>query len=260
MLESTFQHIQGVGAVTERMLWKQGCLIWEDFLTGKYECSLKSRKVLKAGILESKSRLEVFDHTYFREALFGSLVWRAYGKFRNHACFLDIETTGLSPKEHIVTTVCVHSPNGTRDYVEGKNLAELKDDLDKFKYIITFNGARFDLPFLSKRQGIKFHQIHLDLMYPLYKLGFNGGLKSIEKQLGMDRDTSGVTGFDAVRLWKAYKKNKTVEVAGQKVAGKKALKLLIEYNRDDTVNLEQLTDFAVEKLTEIEKTQMTWGK
>jgi len=248
MLLSTFQHIPGVGEKTERGLWKAGCISWDHLLEGDYGLAHARYLRLKAGILESRSRLEILDHAYFRERLDNGIVWRSYNNFRDHACFLDIETTGLSPYEGYVTTVCVHSPKETKTYVAGDNMDELSSDLAQYKYVVTFNGARFDLPFLSANLGLSFDQIHLDLLYPLRTLGYRGGLKKIEGELGISRDTLGVTGFDAVRLWHAYKNERTVEVAGQKVRGLDALDLLVRYNREDATNLERLADYAVIEL------------
>ncbi len=242
MLESTFQHIPGVGPVTEKRLWREGFHSWGEYVDNG------GSKPYKAVVLESLGRLEAGDHCYFRDRLGSHLTWRAFNPFRGDACFLDIETTGLSPVYDTVTTVCLHSSKGTRSYVAGENMKNLRNDLHEFKYIVSFNGGRFDLPFLSKSLNMGFHQIHLDLMYPLRHLGYSGGLKSIEKQLGVSRGSDGVSGYDAVRLWKAYTCNRTVEVAGEKYRGKQALKKLVAYNRDDTVNLEKIADFVVAEL------------
>jgi uncharacterized protein len=45
-------------------------------------------------------------------------------------------------------------------------------------------------------------------MYPLRRIGYNGGLINIEKLLWIARseDTEGLTGFDAFRLCKQYEK------------------------------------------------------
>lgn len=248
MIRSTFQHIPGVGEGTEKRLWSAGCTDWDHILGCGYGLSPEKHRRVKAGILESKCRLEAMDHRYFRDLLGTGLSWRAYDFFRDHACFLDIETTGLAPGRSHVTVVCVHAPGLTKSYVAGVNLEELGRDLRSFNYVVTFNGARFDLPFLSADMGLSFDQIHLDLVYPLRKLGLRGGLKNIERHLGVARYTEGVNGFDAVRLWHAFRHDKQIEVAGRRVKGKDALDLLVEYNREDTVNMEALTEYAVAEL------------
>jgi uncharacterized protein YprB with RNaseH-like and TPR domain len=249
MLTATFQHIPGVGEKKERELWAKGCYTWDDLLSSDYGLSERKYGKIKQGLIESKERLCALDHHFFRSNLGGKLTWRAYSSFREHACFLDIETTGLSAYSSDVTTVCLHGKKGTKSYISGDNMDELQEDLQEYKYIVTFNGARFDLPFLTQSLEIQFSHIHLDLMYPLKRLGHSGGLKNIEKNLGMSRDTEGVTGYDAVRLWHAYKNDRTVEVAGRRVKGTDALDLLVEYNREDTVNLEALADYTVNELT-----------
>lgn len=251
VLESTFQHLSGVGEITEKRLWSLGCTSWDKLISSDYGLSKQSHRRLRAGVFESKVRLADLDHHYFREKLSGDLTWRAFNAFRDHACFLDIETTGLSASKDVVTTVCVHSKRETKSYVAGENLSELGGDLCSFKYIVTFNGARFDLPFLTRNLSLNFHQIHFDLLYAFHRLGLSGGLKCIEKQLGFVRETDGVTGFDAVKLWRAHKRKKSVEVAGRRVESSDALKLLVDYNRDDTVGLEKLAEFVVGRLRQL---------
>ena len=248
MLRSTFQHIRGFGQKSEKRLWGMGCTTWDRVLDRDFGLPGETHRRLKAGVLESMGRLDALDHGYFRETLGGRLAWRAYGAFRDHACFLDIETTGLSPKTSKVTTVCVHSRKKTKSYILGRNLEELKGDLEGYKYLVTFNGARFDLPFLSQALGLEFGQLHLDLVYPLRRLGYSGGLKSIECQLGVERSTEGVDGFDAVRLWHAYRSGKAVDVAGRRVGGEDALELLVRYNEEDTVNLQGITEHVIGEL------------
>ncbi|MFH0861991.1 MAG: ribonuclease H-like domain-containing protein [Candidatus Altiarchaeota archaeon] len=250
MLESTFQHIPGVGERTERRLWARGCRCWSSLLDDDFNLPADAYIRLKAGAKESISRLEAKDHEYFARCLPRKLAWRAYGAFKDGACYLDIETTGLSPDYAHVTTVCVHSPKRTKTYIYEQNMGELKADLAGYKYIVTFNGARFDLPFLSNNLGLRFPQIHLDLMQPLRTLGYRGGLKAVEKELGLTRGSDGVTGLDAVYLWHAYRSKKPVTVAGRRVAGEDALRMLVDYNRDDTVNLEELARLTVKMLKE----------
>ena len=65
----------------------------------------------------------------------------------------------------------------------------------------------------------------------LSSLGYRGGLKGCERQLGMDRgDLSDIDGFFAVLLWDEY----------QKTGDPKALETLLSYNIQDTINLENL--------------------
>jgi len=248
MLFSTFQHIEGIGEKRRETSGtgdaSHGMTLYHTITACRRENTQRSETPL----LNVWNACLFLDHGFFRESLGRKLSWRAYNTFRDHACFLDIETTGLSPYSSDVTTVCVHSRTGTKSYVAGNNLDVLQDDLQEYKYIVTFNGARFDLPFLAHNMGIGFPQIHLDLLYPLRSLGYSGGLKNIEKTLGMTRDTEGVTGYDAVRLWYAYKNGRTVEVAGRRIKGSDALDLLVEYNREDTVNLERLADYTVGEL------------
>src|SRR5437016_13912807 len=79
--------------------------------------------------------------------------------------------------------------------------------------------------------------IHMDVLHPLRRLGFFGGLKSIEAEMGISRsdETSGLRGSDAIALWHAYQ-------AGDD----DALDLLLTYNLEDAVNLEPLAEFALE--------------
>ena len=83
-------------------------------------------------------------------------------------------------------------------------------------------------------------------MHSLRRIGYNGGLKHIEKLFGISRseDTEGLTGFDAVRLWKQYERG-----------DQEALDKLIEHNREDLMNLKTIIELTYTKM--VEKAQKT---
>src|SRR3989454_342668 len=148
--------------------------------------------------------------------------------------------SGLPGGRDAVTVVGVFDGTKRRSFVQGDNLDDLPAAMERAKLLVTFNGSRFDVPFLRKAfPRMALDQIHLDLVHPLRRLGFVGGLKAIESQVGILRSeaTTGLGGFDAVRLWHAYD-------AGDD----HALDLLLEYNMEDVVNLEPLADLAHEGL------------
>ncbi len=64
-------------------------------------------------------------------------------------------------------------------------------------------------------------------MYECWRQNLYGGLKKVEKHLGITRDSLGIDGWEAMRLWERYNKNDDLQ----------ALKTLLDYNRDDVINL-----------------------
>ena len=98
------------------------------------------------------------------------------------------------------------------------------------------------MPFIEHHGNHKYDLIHLDLRFLLKELGYSGGLKNIELQLGISRpeDVANVNGFEAVRLWKKYKQGDL-----------QALEKLIKYNIEDIVNLKDLLEYYIEKKTNL---------
>ncbi len=242
MLEHTFIHLPGVGSVTERSLWAQGILTWADALDedrppGGFS---QTRWDLCRRTLDESSRcLASRDHCHFARCLPAREHWRAYSHFRPHAAYLDIETTGLG-HYHEVTVVGLYDGVRTATFIAGDNLDQLPEALTECSLLITYNGATFDLPFLRRRfPGLVFDQLHVDLRYPLHRLGLRGGLKSIERRVGLERapEVAGLDGWDAVRLWREYQ-------AGNEAS----LETLIKYNTADIENLEHLMRLVYEGL------------
>lgn len=152
--------------------------------------------------------------------------------------YMDIETTGLSADHNHVTVIGLHSPEATSVYIDNHNHKRACNDIDACNYLVTFNGNRFDIPFVHKHYGLKQEFKSIDLMYLFWQLGYKGGLKKVEANLGLSRmqEVQGMQGKDAVDLWHKYK-------AGDQ----QALNKLVNYNIEDIVNLEVLFNFALQK-------------
>jgi len=153
--------------------------------------------------------------------------------------YLDIETTGLSAFFDYITVIGIlRCDNGKDELVQlvGKDVTRgnLITALRNVKNIYTYNGARFDLRFISNALGIDLsaHYSHRDLMYDCWECNLYGGFKSVERQLGIRRRLVGVSGYEAVKLWWSYAKG----------GNERALATLLEYNREDVVNLKALKE------------------
>ncbi len=151
--------------------------------------------------------------------------------------YLDIETTGLSLTDCMVTVIGMYICNGEDARVVqlvGKDITTngLLEALEGVSKIYTYNGSRFDLPFINGCLGIDLNRIfpHRDLMYDCWKNNLYGGLKAVERQLGIERRLKDMNGYEAVRLWWKYVDSFDLE----------ALNKLLEYNKEDVVNLKTL--------------------
>jgi uncharacterized protein YprB with RNaseH-like and TPR domain len=153
--------------------------------------------------------------------------------------FLDIETTGLSAGDCDITVIGIYLTNGTKnklvqlvgERVTGDNLL---NSLQGTGTIYTYNGMRFDLPFIHQRLGVDLAVMykHCDLMFHCWDNNLYGGMKRVEVQLNIPRRFKEIDGLEAIRLWWRYINNYDA----------KALSLLLEYNKEDVINLKTLRD------------------
>lgn len=244
MIRHTFSLAPSVGKKRERDLWNSGIRDWEDFLEADSVCSISdARKVdCDLAIEQAMDFLEERDINGLNSMLPKSDQWRIFGGFRDSAAYLDIETDGLD-RDSLVTVVTVHKKNETVTLTHGRGLdsGSLSDALEGTSMLVTFNGSCFDIPVLKNSfPRLDFDMPHLDLRFASRKVGYRGGLKALEVELGISRgdDIVDVDGFEAVRLWKRWERNGDPD----------ALERLVEYNKADTINLEYITEIIYPRL------------
>lgn len=165
-------------------------------------------------------------------------------------CFLDIETTGLSSKYNEVVLIGALCVDDSGVYITQLFADHSEEEYDllcvferfirNFEYIITYNGASFDLPFLRKK--LEVYNIesnvatmpHLDLLKlvrknkDILKLE-NCKLKTVELSLNIFREDT-ISGKESVDLYRAYECDKD--------PNKK--EIILKHNYDDIFYLPQL--------------------
>jgi uncharacterized protein YprB with RNaseH-like and TPR domain len=233
MLIHTFCHIPRVGTRAEHRLWNAGIHTWDDLSSAGPEALAGTRAAdaeIDRFLDQSRIALATEDPAFFAHLLPGHLHWRLYPDFQDSVAYLDIETTGTNHNDH-VTTIALYDGRTIRFYVHGYNMHEFPDDLARYKVLVTYNGKQFDVPYLERAFRIRIPQVHIDLRFVLASMGYTGGLKGCEKQLGIDRgQLDGVNGYFAVLLWREFRKT----------GNARALETLLSYNIADTVNLAHL--------------------
>lgn len=179
-----------------------------------------------------------------------------YGEYYSglKSCVLDIEATGLDPSrcKVILMGLLTETDNGVRvtqflaenHYEEYKVLQATIDFLknEGIDYLITFNGLRYDIPFINTRLDKNFMDDHINLYdFDLYRFlrkcsNLPRRLDSLsqascEKYFGIAshrQDT--ITGRESVTMFDEYaiSGNSTVE------------KIILTHNREDVLQLYQL--------------------
>lgn len=153
--------------------------------------------------------------------------------------YLDIETTGLSPDNGDLTVIGLFLEGKEEKRIvqlfdEDISANKLRQSLKGIERLYTYNGERFDLPFIKAKLGVDLPRScqHRDLMYDCWGRNLYGGLKEVERKLGIARLSVGIDGRAAVELWFRYKD----------FGDRRSLARLLEYNKEDVCNLKLLRD------------------
>lgn len=234
-----FLHFKGITEEVEYELLSSDIYSWDDLANSilKETVSLKYSKKVLTQVKLSKNALLLNDWSFFTSKLLSKYHYKLLPISKTIA-YVDIETTGLSKFHHYITTIGIYDGETSKIFVRGIDLEDAYEYLDQFDVIVTFNGKQFDMPFIEHFSNKKYNCVHLDLRFMLKELGLSGGLKRIEKTLGLKRDeaVADIDGFEAVRLWQRYQRGDY-----------KALELLKQYNIEDIENLEVLLNFYLEQ-------------
>lgn len=229
MLTHTFLHVPGIGPHRERGLWERGFTDWDCFRHGHPPGPWRD---LVLDWLHPERAAEALPR---REA------WRLAAAYPGRTAYLDIETEGLGHDDG-VTCIGLSDGESVEAFVAGDNLHSFPEALSRFDLLVTYNGSCFDLPVLARAfPEIDFQRFrHVDLRYPLHRLGVKGGLKGAERALGIARSEEivGADGFLAVLLWREHLRG-----------NRSALETLLRYCLEDVVHLKPILAFAYNRLT-----------
>lgn len=241
MIRNSFVFLDGIRSGKERRLWERGIKDWQDFLRAK---AIQGIAPAKKGhfdrrLQEAQQALLDGNSPHFLGKLPAKEMWRLYEHFRDECCFLDIETDQFGR----IVLVGISDYYTTKAFVHGANLEKefLEKELQKYKLVITFNGAAFDLPKLRKQFGVQIAIPHIDLKPLCAKVGLAGGLKDVEIRLNLRRPLELYE--SPVELWEAF----------QALEEKEYLDRLIAYNAEDVENLKAVMEHVYKELRNIYK-------
>ncbi len=248
MLQRTFLHLPYVSRSREQRLWAAGFTSWasvrealqsgrtvHELVSGYRQRTLFPREQFAEFDPRTAAWLDCLDRSdaalqcrrydYFLSQLRPADHWRLLDRVEENALFLDIETTGLSREIHYATVIGALFRRRFYQWVWPEPLDKLAELLEIAPLVITFNGKRFDLPFLRRHApALPAPRAHLDLLPVVRGAGFKGGQKEVEAFLGLQRDSSirDYGGAEAVMAW-----------CGALYGNRKSFRELLAYNRAD---------------------------
>lgn len=244
MIRKCFTVFDGIGPKRGLALRAAGMSHWGQFLAaGDVPClSEHLRRSVRRQVSQWSAALEQGDMGFFLINLPQAEHWMLFDAFGDSVRYLDIETTGLSPGRDHVTVVGISDGRDYRALVRGRGLSAeaIEESLLGCRLLVSYFGTAFDVPFLrSAFPGVRWDMPHFDLCFGGRRVGLTGGLKTVERTLGITRDEAiaEVDGYEAVRLWRAHERGDPT-----------ALKTLIDYNEADVLNLARLAPIIHQRL------------
>jgi uncharacterized protein len=242
MLRESFIFLPGVQEKSERRIWQAGIVTWDHLLEAKSVPGVSRERLSfwKTRIRLIQEIMHTQQGLYELSRMLGTrYAWRAYKEVMHNPRFVDIETTEY---RNDITVVGVSDGEFYQAFIKGRNLdaRALHTAFAGASCIITFNGSSFDLPIIERNYpGILPNVPHLDLRHICSQAGLRGGLKRIERHLGIQRPEAirENSGADAIMLWYRH-------VLGDE----EALRDLVDYNAADVLNLAPLMALVIPAL------------
>jgi len=250
MIHSSFCFLPGIGSTSERRLWRQGLVTWSQFLSRPSIDRIgRGRKAVYDNHIAKAMEQYAGDNARYFGVVFPSREhWRLYEWLRPRAAYLDIETDSFGG----ITVVGLYGQGRMTSFVRGESLSarRLAKELRQYDLLVTFCGTTFDLPMLlSQFPELPLDQPHVDLCLLGRRLGYRGGLKAIEKQLGLHRaeELEGMSGDAAIRCWNRWRHGRDEQARAR----------LLHYNEADCVNLQPLGDLFYRLMVQSTKPSST---
>ena len=201
------------------------------------------------GITKNKD-MKKFTRSYNTYIYSGQIFDLYHGGLK--PCIFDIETTGLSAQRgnKIILTACLIPDSkgvtitqflAENPYEEDRVIMATMDFLkdESIDYLITYNGASFDIPFMKQRLATKNLPYVLNMYeFDLYNfIRSNTGLKSqigslsqknVEQHFGISSNRKDViSGRESVKLFAEYAINQDSVIE----------KIILTHNREDVLQL-----------------------
>lgn len=169
-------------------------------------------------------------------------------------CYLDLETTGLSMTPLFLVGLMYSSGDDlvvdqlfARDYTEERAvLVHTAEALKRYNVLVTFNGVRFDVPFLEERMiyaGLEFAgaPVHVDLLPVarriLKKRTPNHKLQTLERYLCNRKRIGDVPGSEIPGVYHEYVRTQDAgDIAG-----------VFHHNRLDLLTMLQLVTVFISR-------------
>lgn len=250
MLASTFQLVPGLGPGKERRLWKQGFGCWTDLLASPASgLPPPTDAAVRAAVRDAQDALARGDAAHLAGMVPAGEHWRLFADFGDGAAYLDIETGDDDVRFAGISAIGIFDRDGPRIFLGGRDLHLFPQVARGYSMLVTFNGSSFDLPILCRA----FPEwtpppCHVDLRHLLARVGHHGGLKSIEREAGLQdlrlarpAHLARVGGWDAGWLWRRGRGRR---------GDREALRLFAEYNLHDVIHLRTLIAYAYNALVD----------
>ena len=238
MIRNSFIFLDMIQEKTERSIWQQGIKDWNDFLNSENisGISKQRKKYYDRQIMKSIHALRDKDLAFFTEKFPNSEQWRLFDQLEN-ACYVDIETSQYYGD---ITILGISDGENSKTFVKDYNLDKtiILNTLLKFDGIITFNGSSFDIPIIERWLKDSLSTIiHIDLRHLCQKTGLTGGLKEIERCMGVKRNDD-IKDLDTLTYWNQWQKSKDSDY----------LEKLIQYNKADVDNMIPLMRYCYKEM------------